>query len=413
MKTVIFIFKNILHSLRSEKLLSLLLILGMVVCDTIFLVFGHTFWVDTKSSKYEMYTNNVVTFGFDELSIDDFLGTIMTKEFVTSVSFSHTEYTETSAAVISAYYPEYDLNMAARLTGSLLSGNDNEFIINDDFSFGGTSLITIGDEGEWFNINEPKTQVVLGGDIANLYSVGDSITLYKLEVINGTMEYIPVQAEYIGKMKDPPFAVNLHFASNRPEYVNMFEPYENIIITNDQSLISADDIRYPLMSLLVFTDEAADKQAVKNELCRYGQPFDYTEIDEFYKAGMKNKLADRLPTTGIMLIGILFGVIGITYLSLNLNMRTFSVYYLYGMSHKECTLFSIVLNFAMLLVSMLISFIMYFIPAVNDYLFHRSMIGIYNVVFCLIFALCVIGISAVISYTTLRKSPIEILRRFE
>ena len=167
------------------------------------------------------------------------------------------------------------------------------------------------------------------------------------------------------------------------------------------------------MSLLVFTDGSIDKQTIKNELCKYGQPFDYTEVDAFYKAGIQNKLANKLPTTGIMLLGILFGVIGITYLSLNLNMKAFAIYYLYGMSHKECTFFSIILNSVMLFVAMLISFIMYFIPSVNDYLFHRSMIGMYNWFFCLLFALCVIVISAIISYSTLRKSPIEIIRRYE
>ncbi len=149
MKTVIFILKNVLHSFKAEKFLSLLLILGMIVCDTIFLVFGHTFWADTKSNRYEIYANNMVTFQFNELDIDGFLDAVMQKEYITSASFSHVEYSGTSTTVVSAYFPEFDINMAGRLTGSQLSGKDNEFLINDNYldnnRFSEGSLVKIGD----------------------------------------------------------------------------------------------------------------------------------------------------------------------------------------------------------------------------------------------------------------------------
>ena len=68
---------------------------------------------------------------------------------ITSVSFSHIDYSETSTTVVSAYFPEFDINMAGRLTGAHLSGKDNEFLINDDYldnnRFSDEPLVKIGD----------------------------------------------------------------------------------------------------------------------------------------------------------------------------------------------------------------------------------------------------------------------------
>ena len=295
---------------------------------------------------------------------------------------------------------------------------ENEDIIVDAFILS-DDMVNIKyplNQGRWFDnetLSSQQTQVVLGGDIAKLYKVNETITLYKLEVIDESMQYVPVEAKVIGKMREPAFAVNLHFSSNQPEYINLFEPYQNLILTNDQTLISSEDIRYPLMSLLVFTDGNTDIDKVKEGLMEFGQPFDFNEVDKFYREGIAYKLANKLPTTGIMILGILFGVIGITYLGIYQNMKTLSVYYLYGMSRKESAFLNALLIAAMLSISLLCSILLYFIPSVQDYLFRRAMLGLYNLIFCLSFIAISIGISLLISYRFSKRSPILTLRRFE
>lgn len=271
-------------------------------------------------------------------------------------------------------------------------------------------------QGRWFNgagAPDGQTQVILGGGIANLYEIGEIITLYQYTVADGVRQYVPMEASVIGKMRVPAFALTLNYASTQPEYINMFEPYSNLILTDDQSLLYLDDVRYPLLSLLIFADQDADMQAVKEELEYYGQPFDFNEVDEFYNAAISFRLANQLPTTGIMVLGILFGVIGITYLGIYQNMKSISVYHLYGMSRKECAYMNVALNTTMLIISLFFAILLYFVPTVQDYLFRRAMFGAYNLIFSFIFISAVIGISFLISYGFSKRSPVLMIRRFE
>ena len=271
-------------------------------------------------------------------------------------------------------------------------------------------------QGRWFDgagASGGQTQVILGGEIARLYETDEIITLYGLKRTESGRQYVPVEARVIGKMRAPSFALDLNFASNQPEYVNMFVPYSSLILTDDQSLVCPDAPRFPLLSLLVFAEQDADVQAVKEELRRYGQPFDFNEVDGFYDAAVSYRLANQLPTTGIMVLGILFGVIGITYLGIYQNMKTLSVYYLCGMSRKGCAYMNMALNAVMLAVSLLCSILLYFVPAVQDYLFGRAMFGAYNLFFSVVFIALVMGISFLASYGFSRRSPVLTLRRFE
>lgn len=271
-------------------------------------------------------------------------------------------------------------------------------------------------QGHWFDgadASDGQTQVILGGEIANFYETNEIITLYRLTVTEGCMQYVPVKVRVIGKMRAPTFALSLNYASTQPEYTNMFEPYPSLILTNDLSLVCSDDVRFPLLSLLVFAEQDADMRAVKEELRRYGQPFDFNEVDGFYNAAISFRLANQLPTTGIMVIGILFGVIGITYLGVYQNMKSISVYHLYGMSRKGCAYINATLNTAMMVISLFFAILLYFVPAVQDYLFRRTMFGTYNVIFSIIFISIVIGISFLISYGFSKRSPVLTIRRFE
>jgi len=271
-------------------------------------------------------------------------------------------------------------------------------------------------QGRWFDgagVSSGQPQVILGGEIARLYETEEIITLYQLRGTDGGREYVPVEARVIGKMRAPSFALSLNFASNQPDYVNLFAPYPSLILTDSQSLVCPDDIRFPMLSLLVFAEQDADVRAVKEELRRYGQPFDFNEVDGFYNAAVSFRLANQLPTTGIMVLGILFGVIGITYLGVYQNMKSISVYHLYGMSRKGCAYINVALHTAMMAISLLLAVLLYFVPAVQDYLFRRAMFGAYNLLFSIAFISIVIGISFLISYGFSKRSPVLTIRRFE
>lgn len=132
MAKVLFIFKNITYFFRSEKTLSLLILLGMVICDMIFLVFGNVFWSDAKSNAYEIYKNNVVTLGMDASDIDKFLEETGSRTYITSTFFRYTALDEENMPVtISAYYPSFDPNEQRIRLGHGLTGDSMECVVND------------------------------------------------------------------------------------------------------------------------------------------------------------------------------------------------------------------------------------------------------------------------------------------
>lgn len=134
MAKVLFIFKNSIYFFKSEKILSLLILLGMVVCDTIFLVFGNVFWSDAKSNEYNIYENNVVTFQFDVLDIDKFLEMTESKDYITSTFFRYTEMDEENLPVtISAYHPSFDAAGQRIRLGHGLTGDSTECVVSSQY----------------------------------------------------------------------------------------------------------------------------------------------------------------------------------------------------------------------------------------------------------------------------------------
>lgn len=134
MAKILFVIKNMIYFIKSEKILSVLILLGMVVCDTIFLVFGNVFWSDAKSNEYEIYKNNVVTLGIDALDIDRFLETTESQDYVTTVFFRYTESdAENLPVTISAYHPSFDPDGQRIRLGHGLTGNSTECVVSDQY----------------------------------------------------------------------------------------------------------------------------------------------------------------------------------------------------------------------------------------------------------------------------------------
>ncbi len=134
MARIVFVFKNIVYFFKSEKMLSFLIMLGMVVCDTIFFVFGNVFWSDAKSNEYEIYKNNVVTFQFNVLDLDKFLEVTEGKDYITSTFFSHTEFEEENLPItIAAYSPSFDAAGQRIRLGHGLTGTNTECVVSDQY----------------------------------------------------------------------------------------------------------------------------------------------------------------------------------------------------------------------------------------------------------------------------------------
>ncbi|MDE7324817.1 MAG: hypothetical protein K2N63_00820 [Lachnospiraceae bacterium] len=135
MTKIYFIWKNINYSFLSEKHLTILILLGMVVCDVIFFIFGNVFWSDIKTRQYKEYENNIVTLEFDSLDISSFLERTAKKDFITSTFFEHTTSDQDNGSLtIAAYSPSFNITNSGIQLGSSLDGSPMEFVMNSSYA---------------------------------------------------------------------------------------------------------------------------------------------------------------------------------------------------------------------------------------------------------------------------------------
>lgn len=134
MAKALLILKNMIYFFRTEKTLSLFVLLGMVVCDTIFLVFGNVFWSDAKSNEYEIYKNNVVTLDIAAKDIDGFLEKTGSRDYITIRFFRYMEPdAENLPVTISAYSPSFDPAGQRIRLGRGLTGDSMECVVNSHY----------------------------------------------------------------------------------------------------------------------------------------------------------------------------------------------------------------------------------------------------------------------------------------
>lgn len=187
MARVVFIFKNMIFFLKSEKMLSFLVLFGMVVCDTIFLVFGNVFWSDVKSNEYEVYRNNVVTFQFNVLDFDKFLEMTEGKDYITSTFFNHTEFDEENLPItISAYSPSFDAAGQRIRLGHGLTGARTECVVSDQYMQRKNSTLlgsAIGKELYFFEIDWTCVGIIVPS-MADNFDILINITDFKVHVEN-------------------------------------------------------------------------------------------------------------------------------------------------------------------------------------------------------------------------------------
>ncbi len=135
MTKLYFIWKNIVHSFLVEKQITILILIGMVICDIIFFVFGNVFWSDVKTRQYNEYKNNIVTFQFDFLDIPLFLERASEKDFITSTFFEHTTIDQDgNSLTIAAYSPVFTVPNSGIRLGRNLNSSPLEFAMNDSYA---------------------------------------------------------------------------------------------------------------------------------------------------------------------------------------------------------------------------------------------------------------------------------------
>ncbi|MBQ2884474.1 MAG: hypothetical protein IJE43_11995 [Alphaproteobacteria bacterium] len=268
-------------------------------------------------------------------------------------------------------------------------------------------------KGEWFSksTKDDRIQIVIGGEIGKRYKVGETIRLLDAIKIDNKIEYREIDAEIIGILKDPSYVINLGVSASRPTYNNLYDEYQNVILSNSDIVIDYDGVvRYPLGSVTVKLDDDADKDSIT----KYGQLFSFNDIEENSKTSYFKNIMNKLPSVLIIIAAVVFGLVGTTYLYVYRYMKTTTIYYLTGLSKKKCQYLITSNNLISLIVAVIVSILLLlFNEELRESLFARNPIGVANIVITLGFAMVVALISNIASKHFSKDTIYMALRRFQ
>lgn len=266
-------------------------------------------------------------------------------------------------------------------------------------------------DGYWFDESDSnQIEVILGGTIAEQYEVGESIIIYQ-RIINtdNKAEYFQTEAIVIGKLERPVLIFELGIASNYPTYRNLFKEYENIILTDQLFFIEKEYIRYPLSSLIFEDLEENTKQSLSD----YGQIFTFKQINEYSKKSYFDNIKSKIAPNLILLIIIIFGIIGTTYLFVYKCMKTISIFFLCGMNRNMNRKLLVLNNMIIVFWGFIFFIILYFQEKIQEKLFARAVLGWWNLAASFIIFLISFLITWICSYTLTVQPIIYMIRRYE
>ena len=268
--------------------------------------------------------------------------------------------------------------------------------------------------GSWFNqSNSDDIEIIVGGGLTGKYKVGDNVDVKRATYKTGTLSYDTFKAKVIGKLRNPALIINLNFSSNKPTFTNLFDPYDNVVITNNTKILDPHTTYYPLQSVIVQMDNTNKTKDTKDTLSQYGQVFSFQDIEKISVELFHDKIQEILLPFMVLLTTIIFGLIGTTFLFVYKYMKNLSVYNICGMSRGGLcglifsqSLFDIIL-------SAIISLFLSSLPLVNELLFQRTSIGPYNLIGSLSLFGLLLGITFIYSKNLTNKTSVGLLRRYE
>lgn len=265
--------------------------------------------------------------------------------------------------------------------------------------------------GKWFQEQDTDMQIIIGGELNHKYNVGDRITISRI-YYSDRIKMQNYEAIIIGKLKNPAFVMNLNYSSTRPVLQNLFESEQNIILTNDYRIVDESNLYFPLGSLLLSTNGKISEETIKN-LEQYGRYFSLDSIQANSIKILRQIIKKSLPPIIILFISIMFGFIGFTVLYTYKFMKNLSIFYLCGIDKIGLTKIIAFQTALSCLFSITFMAIIKEIPLFSEIFFRRSFWGMWNYVLTIGLSAVVVFITLVASKILLRKTPLEVLRRYE
>jgi len=105
------------------------MLVGMILCNLIFLAFGNVVWSDKKNFAYKTYESNVLYLSFPQLNVEELQRQVEEEEFITSILFE----AMTDDGVKLASFTTDEIPFGRIKAGHALSGRKDELIISEGF----------------------------------------------------------------------------------------------------------------------------------------------------------------------------------------------------------------------------------------------------------------------------------------
>ena len=267
--------------------------------------------------------------------------------------------------------------------------------------------------GSWFKqTNDNEIEIIIGGELTRKYNVGDHVDMKRATYKTGTLSYDTINAKIVGKLRNPALIINLNFSSNKPTFTNLFDPYDNVVLSNNTKILDPHTTYYPLQSVIIQTDNDS-KSETKDALSQYGQVFSFQDIEKISIDLFHDKIQEILLPFIVLLTTIIFGLIGSTFLFVYKYMKDLSIYNICGMSRGRLCLLVFSQSLIDTVLAVFVSIFISIFPLINEILFQRTSIGFYNIGGSLILIAILLAITLLYSWKLTNKTSVGLLRRYE
>jgi hypothetical protein len=351
-------------------------------------IYSKNDYVTQKDGTEVYWLNGVIPSYVKEGDKEDFLNFI--SEIEENPAIEEVGYTKQGSAIVE--YKLYSIPL---------------FDINEAYSAWTYRL----SEGQWFDFQKNETQFILSGDARKSYRVGESITVQiPIEDENQKMVYQSYSGIVIGFLQEPAYMVDLNYAASSPDFSNMLTQYRSLILTNDETLIDSQEWSCPEMSLLVKVDRQRQKEA-EAVLDGYGVNVSFSEIQQNSREEFWTEFWQMLFPNITMMIAVIYGVAGTTYLVVYQSRRALAIYEMCGQTPADRRVLILFVNGCPMVLGVVLSFVLSCIKGIKDSLNIENVFTVYRVlssaalllIFVIVMCLCAHGMLRATTIANMKK----------
>lgn len=293
-----------------------------------------------------------------------------------------------------------------------VAGDSEKYPDNEYSMIGMDSIVTSAvtyrmKEGRWLNEGDREgvmIHIVLGGAIADRYSIGDILTI-ELENEESSQNY---EVEVVGKLADHCNVLDLCCLSAEQDMNSFMQERMNGIFVNHREVfgkMKKDGFGYSTAHCVVKLDSDADKDFLSG----YGKIVSFDEMKRELKEWLHGFLAEAVEEMILWVVVIIFGIIASSYLVGKRRRYVWGIYLMLGEKPGHLLKIQMVSNGIAYTAGALISLAAYRCYYSSMEISMMADISRYHIITDLIFLAIMLVISLVSNWYIMKIEPKEIL----